>query len=97
MLFHVIFEFTDQTEEGERRSLGMFAGWEPPKEAEFHGFYGFVDGTGGVAIIEADSAATLARVTGLWTPWMRFTVTPILPIEESAMIGAEAVAYRDEH
>jgi Protein of unknown function (DUF3303) len=97
MLFHVSWDFTDQTEEGERRSLAIFAQWQPPEGAEFHGFYGYADGTGGVAIVEVDSVATLSRITALWTPWLSFTVTPILPIEESSMIGAEAVAYRDAH
>jgi hypothetical protein len=95
MLFHVIWEFIDTSEEGSRRSLDVFGKWQPPQEAQFQGFYGFADGTGGVAIIEADSAATLSRTTAPWTPWLRFTVTPILPIEESASIGAEAVAFRD--
>jgi len=46
-------------------------------------------------IIEADSVATLARTTAPWTPWLRFTVTPILPIEESSSIALEAIAFRD--
>ena len=46
-------------------------------------------------MIEVDSAATLARVTAPWTPWLHFTATPIIPIEESAAIGGEGVAFRD--
>ena len=63
MLFHVIWEFTDQSEDAEERSLGVFAEWTPPVGAEFQGFYAFADSSGGVAIIEVDSAATLARTT----------------------------------
>lgn len=95
MLFHVTWDFTDQSEEGERRSLAVFANWQPPAGAEFQGFYGWADGTGGVAIVEVDSAATLARTTAPFTPWLTFTVTPIVPIEEAAAIGNEAVAFRD--
>jgi hypothetical protein len=95
MLFHVSWDFIDTSEEGERRSLALFAQWQPPEGAEFKGFYGFADGTGGVAIIEADSAAALARTTAPWTPWLHFQVTPILPIEESAAIAGEAVGFRD--
>jgi hypothetical protein len=95
MLFHVQWAFTDQSEEGSRRSLGVFSKWQPPPGADFKGFYGFADGTGGVAIIEVDSAATLARTTGPWTPWLTFQVTPILPIEESSSIAGESVAFRD--
>lgn len=95
MLFHVTWEFTDQSEEGERRSLAVFAKWEPPAGAEFQGFYGYADGTGGLAIIEAESAATLARTVFPWTPWLAFTVTPIVPIEEATAISNEAAAFRD--
>jgi hypothetical protein len=48
-----------------------------------------------VALIEADSAETVARTTAPWTPWLRFTVTPVVPIEESTTIANEAVAFRD--
>jgi hypothetical protein len=95
MLFHVVWEFTDETEEGSRRSLQLFANWQPPAGADFKGFYGFADGSGGAAILEVPDVATLARTTAPWTPWLRFTVTPILPIEESSAIGSEAVAFRD--
>ena len=95
MLFHVTWEFTDESEEGSRRSLAVFSAWQPPEGAEFKGFYGFAGGNGGVAIIEAADAAALARTTAPWGPWLRFTVNPILPIEESAAIGGEAVAFRD--
>ncbi len=95
MLFHVTWEFIDTSEEGERRSLALFEKWQPPDGAEFKGFYGFANGGGGVALIEADSAATLARTSAPWTPWLRFTATPIVPIEESSGIAAEGVAFRD--
>ena len=95
MLFHVIWEFVDTSEEAERRSLAVFSKWQPPAGAEFKGFYGFADNTGGVAIVEADSAATLAKTTAPWVPWLRFTVTPIIPIEEATAIAGEANAFRD--
>jgi hypothetical protein len=95
MLFHVTWEFTDLGEEEVRRSLAVFAKWQPPAGADFKGFYGFADGSGGVAIIEVDDVATLARTTAPWAPWLDFDVTPILPIEESSAIGAEAIAFRD--
>jgi Domain of unknown function (DUF3303) len=71
--------------------LGLAA----PEGAEFKGFYGFADGGGGVAIIEVESAAALARTTAPWTPWLRFTSTPIVPVEESAAIAGEGVQFRD--
>ncbi len=95
MLFHVTWEFIDTEEESVRRSRQVFAAWKPPEGAEFMGFYGFADGGGGVAIVEVDSAATLARTTAPWAPWIRFAATPIVPIEESDGIQGEAQAFRD--
>ncbi len=95
MLFHVTWEFIDTSEEGQRRSLGVFAQWQPPAGAEFKGFYGFATGGGGVALIEADSAETISRTCSPWTPWLRFTSTPIVPIEQSSQIAGEAMAFRD--
>jgi Domain of unknown function (DUF3303) len=95
MLFHVTWEFIDTSEDGVRRSLGVFAKWQPPDGVEFKGFYGFADGSGGVALIEAESAAALSRTTEPWVPWLRFSTTPILPIEEASAIAGEAVAFRD--
>ena len=95
MLFHVTWQFTDTSEEAERRSLAVFAQWQPPEGADFQGFYGFADNTGGVAIVEVDSAETLARTTSPWVPWLRFDVRPILPVEVSSQIAGEGIAFRD--
>ena len=95
MLFMVSWDFTDTSEEGEKRSLEVFSRWQPPEGADFQAFYGFADNTGGVAIIEVDSADTLARTMAPFIPWLRFTAKPILPIEQSAAIGNEAIAFRD--
>lgn len=95
MLFHVTWEFIDTSEEGNVRSLEVFAKWQPPAGAEFKGFYSFADSSGGVAIIEVDSAATLARTTAPWTPWLAFKATPIIPIEEGNAIDSEAIQFRN--
>ena len=54
MLFHVSWDFVDASEEGTARSLKVVAGWQPPAGADFKGFFGRADGSGGVALIEAD-------------------------------------------
>ena len=93
MLFHVTWEFIDPSEEGGKRSLNIFQNWKPAEGANFIGFYGFADSSGGVAIIDVDSLPTLAKVTAPFTPWLRFEATPILPIQESAAISGEALAW----
>jgi hypothetical protein len=94
MLFHVTWKATVFDEEAEQRSLTLFEQWEAPEGAHFVGFYANVGGDGGVAIIDSDDAAALARTIAPWTPFFEFSVTPIIPIEESAAIGGEAVAWR---
>jgi hypothetical protein len=37
VLFHVTWEFIDTSETGSRRSLAVFANWQPPQGAEFKG------------------------------------------------------------
>ena len=95
MLFHVMWEISDRSEEGQKRSLEVFQKWQPAAGADFKGFYGFADGSGGVAIVEVDSAQTAARLVSAFSPWMDFTITPILPIEEAVAIGGESIAFRD--
>ena len=93
MLFHVTWEFMDQSEDGSKRSLSIFQNWKPAEGANFLGFYGLADNSGGVAIVDVDSHQTLAKITAPFTPWMRFEATPILPVEESAQIAGEALAW----
>ena len=95
MLFHVTWQFIEMTEASERRHLAVFAQWQPPAEADFQANYNFADNSGGVAILDVDSAATLARTTAPWVPWLRFTATPIEPVEQTIAIRGEAIAFRD--
>src|ERR671939_320014 len=87
VLFHVTWEFIDNSEESQRRALQVFAKWQPPEGVEFKGFYGNAAGNGGVAIVEAGDAAAMGRTTNPFTPWLRFAVTPIVPIEEATAIA----------
>lgn len=93
MLFLVTWEFVDNSEEGQERSLAVFQNWQPPAEVEFKGFYGFADMTGGCAIVEAQDTAAIARTCAPFIAWMSFTVKPILPVQESAQIAGEALAF----
>ena len=93
MLFLLTWDFTDTSEDGAARTLQLFSKWQPGP-ATFQGFYGFADGGGGVAIIEATDAATLARTMAPWTPWLSFEARPIMPVQESAVIAGEAIAWR---
>lgn len=95
MLFHVEWEFTDTSDEGERQSLEVFSRWQPPEGTDFsRAFYGYADGTGGFAIVEADTVAAMAQATSPFLPWLRFTMKPILPVQDSAAIAGSGIAFR---
>ena len=94
MLFHVTWEFNDMSEANAKRSLSLLKKWTPGP-GQFLGFYGFCDGMGGVALIEVQNAADLAKTLAPWTAELTFTTRPILPIQETAEINAEALGWRD--
>jgi hypothetical protein len=48
-----------------------------------------------VALIEAGSAAELAKTLAPWTPFLEFSTRVVLPMQESATINGEAGAWRD--
>jgi Protein of unknown function (DUF3303) len=93
MLFAAIYTLRDASEEGEKRSLQLFASWRPPFEMKAH--YAFADGNGGIAIFEAQSEAQVLEGTGIWWPWFDFRVTPVLPIEEAVPIFQQINDWRD--
>jgi uncharacterized protein DUF3303 len=96
VLFHATWEFNPSNSEEEeiQRNLAFFSQWKPPDGFDFKGFWAFADGSGGVPIVETDSAATIAKATAPFTAWLRFSTTPILPIEDASAIAAEAAAAR---
>lgn len=94
-LYHLTWTFNELSEDALKRSLAVFSAWEPPEGQEFIGFYGNADGSGGVAIIEADSHEVIARAAAAFAPWVSFSAAPIVPIEAAAAIGAEGIAFRD--
>jgi hypothetical protein len=94
MLFHVTWDFVDRSEAGQKRTLQLFTKWQPGP-AQFQAFFGFADGGGGVALVEAGSATDLAKTMAPWTPFLRFTVRAVLPIQESSQISGAAAAWRD--
>ena len=82
MLFHVTWDFVVPTEDSERRHVALFAQWQPPAQADFQAFHIInADYSGGMAILDVDSASPLADTMAPWLPWLRFTATPVEPVE----------------
>ena len=95
MLFLNTWRIIDSSEHGAKRALQVFSGWSPPPGMEIKGFYTFADLSGGASIAEVDSAATMLKVTAVFTPWLEIQSRAIVPIEEGSALQAEAVAFRD--
>lgn len=93
-MFHVTWDFVDSSEAGQKRSLQLFSRWKPGP-GHFQAFYGFADGGGGIALIEAASAADLAKTCAPWTPFLKFTTRVILPMQEGSEINAAAAKWRE--
>ncbi len=94
MLFHVTWRFVNHSEATAKRTLHLLSKWTPGP-GHFQAFYGFADGDGGFAIVEAATAADLAKTVAPWTPLLKFDIRAILPVQEAGKINSDAVAWRD--
>ncbi|MGH9255799.1 MAG: DUF3303 domain-containing protein [Vicinamibacterales bacterium] len=96
MLFAVTWTPRGNTsEERDKRTLKLFTNWRPPAGLDFKGFYDYVDGNGGVAIVETASAEVMLEAFAPWATFFEFTVRPIVPTEKSTPIFEKAIAWRD--
>ena len=93
MLFHVTWDVIDVSDTNQKRSFELFSKWEPGP-GRFEAFYGFADGGGGVGLIEAGTAADLAKTLAPWVTHLRFTARVILPIREAVEISTAAASWR---
>jgi hypothetical protein len=82
------------TEEVQTRGLQVFNKWSPAEGVNFLQFVGRVDGPGGFAVVETDDPALITRDTAIFSPFLDFTVYPVLDIEESTRIAGEAIEFR---
>jgi hypothetical protein len=83
------------TEASEKRNLQLFANWKPPAGFEIKSHHAFADGTGGVLIAEAATAAALVEAAGPWGPFFDFETHPIIDVAESVPIAQRVYAWRD--
>jgi hypothetical protein len=96
MLFAITFTPRAGTsEERDKRTLKLFTNWQPPTGYEFKAFYDYVDGDGGMGIIEAASAEVILEAHAPWATYFTFTVRPIVPSDKAAAIYDKANAWRD--
>lgn len=96
MLFSVEFLYrSGMTEERDKRVVKLFKNWEAPNKVEFKGFWEYADCTGGICIVEAESAELLLETTAPWAAFLEFRMHPLVPIEKSTPIMEKAQTWRD--
>ena len=96
MLFAVTYAARgDVSEEREKRSLQLFTNWTPPAGYEFKAHYTLADGGGGIAIVEASTAAALTEGLAPWGPFFEFKTVPIVEIEEAVPMLQRVYGWRD--
>ncbi len=92
MPFAALYKERNPSEEKDKRSLQLFAEWTPPFEFTHH--FARADG-GGIAIFEADSAASVVEGIAPWLPFFDFEIVPVVGIEEAVPIFMKTNAWRD--
>ena len=79
-------------EEDNKRLLDLFSKWEPA--ANIEQMLGQVDGMGGFNIVETDDPRDLARDASKFQPYLDFSIYPVMDLNETAQIFAEAIEYQ---
>jgi hypothetical protein len=82
------------SEEVQARSLQVFSKWSPAEGTTFVQFLGRVDGRGGFALVEADDVALVARDMAVFGAFFEMSVYPVLDIQQTAQIAAQAIEFR---
>lgn len=96
MLFAVSYQVrANATEESQSRALRLFANWKPPETYTFKAHYANADGSGGLALVETDSAAAALQVHGAWTPYFEFKLVPVVEMDQAVQIGFANVKWRE--
>jgi hypothetical protein len=76
------------------RVLELYSKWTPSSDVLIHQFVLRVDGEGGFLVSESDDPASAAREIAKFSPFLEYTVYPVLDVAEGAAVAAEAVEWR---
>jgi len=83
-----------ENEANAARILEVYSKWTPPTGVTFHQFVARIDGEGGFAVTEGDDPATAALDIAKLSPYLEYTVYPVMDVAEHAGLWAEAVEWR---
>ena len=81
--------------EDTKGNLAIFGAWTPPDGFEIKAHYFLADGSGGLAIIETDSAAALLEGVTPFNDVLEFQPVPAVDVEEGVAVTQKAQAWRD--
>lgn len=79
----------------QRVSLRRFLAWTPPSGFTFQGHWTRADGTGGVFLAEADTAAAAFEAAGAFSDLIEFDLAPVVDIAESVPISSRVLEWID--
>lgn len=77
--------------EAAERSQKLLANWQPSKAATIHQWVNRCDGNGGFAVVENDDANELLRDLATWSPWLEFSVYPVVDIADAIGLQQDAI------
>jgi hypothetical protein len=79
----------------QRVGLKRFLAWTPPVGFTFEGHWALADGTGGVFIADAETAAAAFEATGAFSDLIEFELVPVIEIAESVPISSRLLEWID--
>jgi len=81
-------------EELGRRLLDVYSKWTPAA-GNILQFLSRLDGQGGLSIVETDNVVDVMRDTTKFSAWLKFTVTPVVDIQDAVPVFNEAIDFLD--
>jgi hypothetical protein len=78
-----------------KRSLEVLSKWSP--STTVHQFVTRIDAQGGFAIAETDDPTAVARDCAIFSPYLNFTVYPVIDVEQGAAAFTAAVDFNETH
>lgn len=82
-------------EKAQKRILGMFRHWQPPKGFNIQAFVVRVGEWGGHLLVDCEDAIEIHRLCSTF-PAFAFEVSQVLDIADAVRVELEAIAWRDE-
>ena len=83
-----------ENEASAARILEVYSKWSPPADATIHQVVLRSDGQGGFAVAESDNPASLALSTLKLSPYLDYTIYPVIDMDEAVGLLQEAIEFR---